>query len=275
MFMQCYESCFPIKSKPSVYKSRKPWLSSGLLKSIKTKNKLYVKYVRRPTLFNHIFYKEFRNKLHSLMRRVEREYYDKELIIHKNNLRKPWEIIKEVINPKKRLTCQPGGATITDKYAIGQQFSNFYVNIGNNLSKDIPANGGDPISYISSVIPDSIFLESVDESEIVTICRNLKVSSAGWDQILPKVVKLTYHNFIVPITHVMNLYIIYGVVPTELKLAKVVPIYKSGDRGLINNYRPVSVLPCFSKIIEKLMYKRISNFIHKHDLLYEYQFGFR
>ena len=139
MFMQCYESCFPIKSKPSVYKSRKPWLSSGLLKSIKTKNKLYVKYVRRPTLFNHIFYKEFRNKLHSLMRRVEREYYDKELIIHKNNLRKPWEIIKEVINPKKRLTCQPGGATITDKYAIGQQFNNFYVNIGNNLSKDIPA----------------------------------------------------------------------------------------------------------------------------------------
>ena len=127
------------------------------------------------------------------------------------------------------------GPTITDKYTISQQFNNFNVNIGNNLSKDIPANGGDPILYMSSVIPDSIFLESVDESEIVTICRNLKVSSAGLDQILPKVVKLTYHNFIVPITHVMNLSIIHGVVPTELKLAKVVP-----------NYRPVPVLPCFS-----------------------------
>ena len=187
--------------------------------------------------------------------------------------------MKDVINQKKKIDMSDrfniGGATITDKYAIAQQFNNCYVNIGNNLSNDIPANGGDPISYISSVIPDSIFLESVDESEIVIICRNLKVSSAGWDQILPKVVKLTYHNFIVPITHVMNLSIIHGVVPTELKLAKVVPIYKSGDRGLINNYRPVSVLPCFKKILEKLMYKRISNFIHKHDLLYEYQFGFR
>ena len=144
--------------------------------------------------------------------------------------------MKEVINQKKKIEMPDrfniGGATITDKYAIAQQFNNFYVNIGNNLSKDIPANGGDPVSYISSVIPDSIFLESVDESEIVTICRNLKVSSAGWDQILPKVVKLTYHNFIVPITHVMNLSIIHGVVPTELKLAKVVPIYKSRDRGL-------------------------------------------
>ena len=76
-------------------------------------------------------------------------------------------------------------------------------------------------------------------------------------------------------THVMNLSIINGVVPNELKVAKVVPIYKSGDRRLINSYRPVSVLPCFSKILEKLMYNRISNFIHKHSLLNEYQFGFR
>ena len=88
-------------------------------------------------------------------------------------------------------------------------------------------------------------------------------------------VKSTYQNFIVPITHVMNLSIINGVVPNELKVAKVVPIYKSGDRRLINNYRPVSVLPCFSKILEKLMYNRISNFIDKHSLLNEYQFGFR
>ena len=70
------------------------------------------------------------------------------------------------------------------------------------------------------------------------------------------------------------LFIINGVVPNELKVAKVVPIYKSGDRRLINNYRPVSVLPSFSKILEKLMYNRISNFIHKHSLLNEYQFGF-
>ena len=102
IFMQCYESCFPIKRMKSVYKSRKPWLSNGLIKSIKTKNQLYVKYLRRPTLTNHSLYKQFRNKLNILMRKVEREYYDKELLIHKNNLRKSWEIIKEVIKKKKK-----------------------------------------------------------------------------------------------------------------------------------------------------------------------------
>ena len=90
IFMQCYESCFPIKRKSSVYKSRKPRLSNGLVKSIKTNNQLYGKYLRRPTLTSHLLYKQFRNKLNMLMRRVEREYYDKELLIHKNNLRKSW-----------------------------------------------------------------------------------------------------------------------------------------------------------------------------------------
>ena len=68
-------------------------------------------------------------------------------------------------------------------------------------------------------------MESVDESEIISICKNMKDCSSGWDQILPRVVKSTYQNFIVPITHVMNLSIINGVVPNELKVAKVVPIY--------------------------------------------------
>ena len=80
----------------------------------------------------------------------------------------------------------------------------------------------------------------------------MKDCSLGWDQILPRVVKSIYQNFIVPITHVMNLSIINGVVPNELKVAKVVPIYKSGDRRLINNYRPLSVLPCFSKNSRKI-----------------------
>ena len=70
-----------------------------------------------------------------------------------------------------------------------------------------------------------MFLESVDGSEIINICKNMKDCSSGWDQILPKVVKSTYQNLIIPITHVMNLSIINGVLPTELKVAKVVPVY--------------------------------------------------
>lgn len=66
-----------------------------------------------------------------------------------------------------------------------------------------------------------------------------------------------------------------GNIPDELKIAKVVPIHKKGDVNKFSNYRPVSVLPAFSKIIEKLVYTHIKYFLDKHNILYAYQFGFR
>ena len=73
----------------------------------------------------------------------------------------------------------------------------------------------------------------------------------------------------------MNISLLKGVVPSELKIAKVIPLFKSGDPTKFSNYRPVSVLPVFSKILERLMYTRLLSFINKNNLLYKFQFGFR
>ena len=73
----------------------------------------------------------------------------------------------------------------------------------------------------------------------------------------------------------MRLSITRGIFPKELKLAKIIPLYKPSDHKVFSNYRPVSVLPLFSKILEHLMYTRLLSFINKHKLLYSYQFGFR
>ena len=66
-----------------------------------------------------------------------------------------------------------------------------------------------------------------------------------------------------------------GVVPEQLKIAKVIPIYKKEDVEVFSNYRPVSVLPCFSKILERLMFNRCMDYIDKNSILNEKQFGFR
>lgn len=78
-----------------------------------------------------------------------------------------------------------------------------------------------------------------------------------------------------PLLHLCNLSILNGVFPNELKIAKVIPIFKSGNVIDIANYRPVSVLPAFSKLFERIMYNRLIDFINKNNLLYKYQFGFR
>ena len=69
--------------------------------------------------------------------------------------------------------------------------------------------------------------------------------------------------------------IAHGIVSLEHKIAKVTPLLKNDNKMYVNNYRPVSVLPLLSKILERLMYNRILAFINKHDILYRYQFGFR
>ena len=80
---------------------------------------------------------------------------------------------------------------------------------------------------------------------------------------------------ITPLTHVLNVSLLTGIFPSEMKTANVVPIFKSGDPEIFTNYRPVSILPVFSKILERIMYNRLLSFLNKHDVLFDYQFGFR
>ena len=122
---------------------------------------------------------------------------------------------------------------------------------------------------------ESLFFQPTTGVEVGNIVRKLKVSSPGWDGISSKVVKAAYNSFLNPLVHVLNLSLSQGLVPEELKTARLIPIFKSGTKSLISNYRPISILPCFSKILEKLVYTRIVHFITRHNLLHPSQFGFR
>ena len=120
-----------------------------------------------------------------------------------------------------------------------------------------------------------MYLHPTDSAEISSILKDLNDSAAGNDDINIKVVKLSAHNYVNVLVHLVNLSLSQGKIPDELKIAKVIPLYKSGDEQLTNNYRPISILPCFSKIFEKIIYNRIFSFISEHNILYKYQFGFR
>ena len=66
-----------------------------------------------------------------------------------------------------------------------------------------------------------------------------------------------------------------GVFPANLKIAKIIPIFKKGDRTVFNNYRPISLLPIMSKVVEKVIADQINEFFVKHKLLFDHQYGFR
>lgn len=88
-------------------------------------------------------------------------------------------------------------------------------------------------------------------------------------------IKKVIKEIVDPITHICNLSFKLGTFPTEMKTAKIIPIYKTGDKHIYTNYRPISLLPQFSKILEKLFVARLDSFIEKHNIPIEGQYGFR
>ena len=121
-----------------------------------------------------------------------------------------------------------------------------------------------------------MFLYSITEAEIINVISKLKTSnSTGHDGYNTKFIKLSISLLAPASVKIFNLSINTGVYPNSLKIAKVIPIFKSGSKTSVNNYRPISILSTINKIFEKIIYSRLVNYIDKFKLLYKYQFGFR
>ena len=278
-FTDLYNSVFPLVKVKTNYTNRKPWLSFGLKKSIATKNKLYLRSIKTKNEVDFQTYKSYKTMLNRLMRKCEREHYESLMTKNKHNMRKLWMIIKDVINKKKSTTipCQfkIGEEIVTNKRVISNKFNDYFINIGSDLESKIPDQNIDPLNYIQHESQQSIFLNAANEDEVMRIVKDLKNTSTGWDGIHSKVLKRSLSVILKPLTHVLNLSLSQGFYPDSMKVARVIPLFKSGNNMCISNYRPVSVLPVISKLFERLMFNRITDFIDKQNILYKYQFGFR
>ena len=121
-----------------------------------------------------------------------------------------------------------------------------------------------------------MFLAPTDCMEILNIIKELNpTKSAGFDEIPPKIIKMAAPFIANPLTDIINASLSTGIFPDNMKIAKVIPLFKNEDRTLVNNYRPISVLPVFSKILEKIIHQRITQYFTKYKLLSHRQYGFR
>ena len=274
-----YNACFPYRKISKKYYKNKPWLSTALKESIKIKNKLYVKSKRSDNVEQVTFYKQYRNKLNQLIRTAERKHFHDILLEHKSDLKKSWQVIKSVINKRKytpiNTKFKVNGATTNDGNVIANKFNNFFVNVGTVLAKSIPPTDKNPVDYIQQDVITNLYFGPTTENEICKIIGSFKDSAAGWDDLKSSMIKHVKDSITIPLVHICNRSFVTGIFPSELKIANVVPIYKSGDEMVFSNYRPVSVLPVFSKLLERLVYNRLISHIDDNKLLYEYQFGFQ
>lgn len=271
-----------IKSIPKCKRCIKPWVTPGILRCINNRNKMQLRVRSDPG--NEILratFKRYRNFCNKIIKHVKRKY-DRELLSKSvKNTKALWKTIKSLTNYKtaktKNIDLLNTAATPVDSVNL---VNDFFSNIGKKLAEDILAGGPlDPISGFSGLsdsMGSSFVLLDTDPQEISDIILGLKVDSApGWDNIPTRFLRLVRTEIAPVISHLANLCFATGAFPSLLKQSIVTPVHKTGESDDANNYRPISVLPAISKIIEKAINNRLITYLDKFNILSAKQFGFR
>jgi len=171
---------------------------------------------------------------------------------------------------------------ITDLQETAEVFNNYFTfkkdkdnmyKIQNRLNNVKTRNC---CSYQNGIHPPSSFVfKTFSTKEISSIIISIKTKyTCGYDWISTKLLKVSSNYITSPLTYICNKVILSGIFPDRLKYSIVKPALKKGDRTKPTNYRPISLLTSFSKVLEKALYSRLTEYLYNNKLLVENQYGF-
>ena len=277
-----FDKCFPLE-KSKTKKVHKPWMTKGLVNACKKKHTLYKRFVTNRNAVTEGRYKLYKNKLVGILRVAKKNYYSELLELNKGNTKETWSIIKEVINKKTVNVAVPNvfyrnESTFKGEQNVANGFNDFFANIGTELASKIP-ECKEPRhieDYMGAPNDKSMFIVPVNEAEVLSLCNTFtSKTSTDCMGLSMKLLKQVMPQIIQPFTHICNLSLSTGIFPDAMKIAKIIPLFKQGVKTEFSNYRPVSLLPQLSKLLEKLYEKRLVNFLETNCIINDSQFGFR
>jgi len=274
----------PLKTKKVLNRhfKREPWLTKGILISIKTKAKMFRK-CKGKTKDNPVYQKYFAyNKLLNKIKRKSKSLYISSLFKDSlKNIKKTWQNINLLLgktHDKTSITSiNLNNHLITDQLEIVKHFAKYFANVGKAQSENIGYSNTNSEHYMNDChVNSSAFFIPTDYVEVCEIISNLKLShSKGYDNLSSFELKKIKISIALPLTIIINRCLSEGVFPDVLKIAKVVPIHKAKSKAELSNYRPISILSCISRVLEKVIFKRLYKYIEDNSILIPFQFGFR
>lgn len=274
IFKTLYIASFPYKTVTAKKRIRKPWVTPPILTMIRKKNRLYQEYLCSKDDGDHAVFKRYRNQLTSALKKSKTEYHKR--LFHDAHKKRPaivWQSINEVLKRSKQKNSIDE-LSLSGESVSGVQLSELFNRHFTNLPSS--AHNEHASSFISHRVTDTIFLQPTDELEVIRVFMGLNNSkSHDIDDIQIKPVKFVIDVVAPLLVYIFNLALSSGQFPNNMKLAKVSVLHKGGDKNLVTNYRPISVLPIFSKGLEKIILYRLDNFFTKTSVLTDSQFGFR
>ena len=279
--------------KPKVSKRNpinNPWMTDGISEAISTKEELYDDWIasKKSKEFSpggnidlHIKFSNYRRCLKGVIKWQKNKYYCTKITDHKGDSKKTWEVINE-LRGKCKKTIKPqfcvNGVRITERRLIANKFNEYFASIASKLNEQVDGEMKiEPlpsfVEFLPKTNPNSMYLTDCTEGEISHIISELQNGKASDFPI--SVIKKVSHILSPVLSIQYNNLMSTGCFPAILKIGKISPIYKKDNEEQLQNYRPISTLPIFGKIFEKVIYSRLYGFLSSQGILHDSQFGFR
>lgn len=271
-----FTESFPIvKFKMKTQCRRAEWITDDIKYLTKKKHEL-LKLSNRNIIF-HFSYKIFRNKLNSLILKVKNLYFLNKIKNIGNKPIKTWEFINKILD-RKPVKNTEIRIINNNRQLFGldlcNHFNSHLTSIASKLVSELPPTD-DVITVHSPRVCNTCVPLEVTESEVGDVVLSYKSKRFHTNEIQPFLLCKVLDVICPVLCRLFNTCIRTGIYPDEFKIARVIPIYKAGDKFNVANYRPISTISIFSKIFEKLIHSRLQSFVTIENIITPHQFGFR
>ena len=271
----------PIKTV-QVRKNYAPWLNSEIKALMFDRDEAQRKASASKDQDDWRLYKNLRNTVTDRLRKCKAEWEANKLINIDTHPKDVWKNIKSLMNMK--ISGPPtqlihNGNIINSPIDLATTMNDYFIDKIDNLEKNLPQPNGDPHVYLKNIMKDrscEFNFKPVQPQTVKDVVLNLKNSgSTGLDEINTTIIKMIIDNILPALTQVINLSLTTHSFPENWKLAKIIPLFKKNDPLQPKNYRPVALLPVLSKILERVVFKQITEYLDVNKLLHPSHHGSR
>ena len=272
--LNSYNQAFPIKTKMVTSKrSNKPWITTELKLLITKKYKL-LKLYHRGIISRHSF-TLYRNLLNYVIKNSKVVYYQRR--IHEaNDSKGMWRVLNGLMGRSQSrplVNIKKNNKNLNNQEAA-DEFNSHFSTVAANLVRTLPAND-EPFPVNIQSPPASCFFHCVSDAELRRIMQTTKSKRGPINEVQPNMLLRIIHIILPTLVTIFNNCFRLGHYPEMLKRARVIPIFKQGDHSSVINYRPISTLSFFNKVLEKAIHARLTNYFDITGALSKCQYGFR
>ena len=245
------------------------WFDDELKKLLSNKEALFKKYMQTNTLKQKDSLQKLAIFILERFNKKKQDHIKNKLESNKNDIKATCRTLNSLLGKKNIPECKSlytNTNKITDPQQLANLFNDHFSSIAYKYTSTLPKYAYNYSEYLGNKIQETMYVWPTCPMKVKNILINSKPKlSEDFDEIPLKLLKSSPDNIIKALSHIFNLSLSTGKVISDFKIAKIIPLYKKGDASDINNYRPISLLSNISKILEKIMYRRVISFLNRHN----------